>query len=108
MVIVSKYVAGGDMLRKARRAPSDQRDQVFENQMLRNRDELLYIDLCDAMNAGDVGRVEASFLPWIYIFKAVGKHKYAVQMSRFCAHLQFGYPEGLRYVVHLHPHRVGC
>jgi len=34
MVIVSKYVAGGDMLRKARRAPSDQRDQVFENQML--------------------------------------------------------------------------
>ncbi|KAG2046240.1 hypothetical protein BDR06DRAFT_985654 [Suillus hirtellus] len=88
MVIISK-------------APSDQRDQAFENQILWNQDELLYVDLCDAMNASDVGRVEASFLPWIYIFKAVGKHKYAVQVSHFCAHLHYGYPEGLQKIIYL-------
>jgi hypothetical protein len=48
------------------------------------------------MNMGDIGHVEASFLPWIHIFKATGKHKYASQISRFLTNLQFNYPEALR------------
>ncbi|KAG1754912.1 uncharacterized protein EDB91DRAFT_1027178, partial [Suillus paluster] len=52
---------------------------------------LLYIDLCQAMNTGDIGQVEASFLPWIHIFKATGKHKYVSQISRFLTNLQFNY-----------------
>jgi hypothetical protein len=48
------------------------------------------------MNTGDIGRVEASFLSWIHIFKATGKHKYASQISRFLTNLQFNYPEALR------------
>src|SRR5882762_7605209 len=74
--IVDSYVAGTPHLSKLRRKTLEQRDQVFENQILRNRDELLYVELCHAMNAGDIGRVETSFLPWTYIFKATGKHKY--------------------------------
>jgi hypothetical protein len=48
------------------------------------------------MNMGDIGHVEASFLPWIHIFKATGKHKYASWISRFLMNLQFNYPEALR------------
>lgn len=95
--IVRKYVATTDGLDAARSKPVGQRDKRFKNQTLRNRDELLYIDLCQAMNTGDIGRVEASFLPWIYIFKATGKHKYSSQISRFLNNLQFNWPESLRY-----------
>ncbi|KAG1850877.1 hypothetical protein F4604DRAFT_1592699, partial [Suillus subluteus] len=75
-------------------------DKRFENQVLRNRDELLYIDLCQAMNAGDIGRVEASFLPWIYMFKATGKHKYATQILHFLTNLRYNYPGELRCVTY--------
>lgn len=95
--IVNKYVAATPDLDAARKKPPNQRDKRFENQTLRNRDELLYIDLCHAMNAGDIGRVEASFLPWIYMFKATGKHKYASQITKFLTNLQFNYPEDLGY-----------
>ncbi|KAF8834047.1 hypothetical protein BDN67DRAFT_915731 [Paxillus ammoniavirescens] len=95
--IVNKYVALTKDLDDAREKPQTQRDKHFENQMLWNRDKLLYIDLCHAMNAGDVGRVENSFLLWIYMFKATGKHKYASQMMRFLTNLQFNYPKDLRY-----------
>ncbi|KAH9068261.1 hypothetical protein EDB83DRAFT_2222989 [Lactarius deliciosus] len=76
--------------------PETERDQQFENQTLRNRDYLLYVDLCSAMNAGDIGHVEASFLPWIYIFCATGKHKYASQLARFMKNLHEVYPPPLR------------
>ncbi|KAH9008730.1 hypothetical protein EDB85DRAFT_2078080 [Lactarius pseudohatsudake] len=57
-----------DIVRKYSWAkPESKRDQQFENQALWNRDYLLYVDLCNAINVGDVGRVEASFLQWIYI-----------------------------------------
>ncbi|KAG1896136.1 uncharacterized protein F5891DRAFT_959091 [Suillus fuscotomentosus] len=94
--IVRKYVATTPGLDEARARPSTIRDKRFENQTLRNRDELMYIDVCQAMNTGDIGRVEASFLPWIYIFKATGKYKYASQMTRFLINLQFNWPEKLR------------
>jgi hypothetical protein len=95
--IVQKYVATTDGLDAARSKPVGQRDKQFKNQTLCNQDELLYIDLCQAMNTGDIRRVEASFLPWIYIFKAISKHKYSSQISRFLNNLQFNWPESLRY-----------
>ncbi|KAG2028921.1 hypothetical protein BDR03DRAFT_882337 [Suillus americanus] len=99
--IVRKYVATTPGLDEARARPSTIRDKRFENQTLRNRDELMYIDVCQAMNTGDIGRVEASFLPWIYVFKATGKHKYASQMTRFLVNLQFNWPEKLSDIIRM-------
>ncbi|KAI9437121.1 hypothetical protein BJY52DRAFT_1130112 [Lactarius psammicola] len=96
--IVRKYVAIGEDISQSRTRPDDERDQQFENQTLRNRDYLLYVDLCNAINLGDIGRVEASFLPWIYIFSATGKHKYASQLARFMTNLHEVYPPALRQV----------
>ncbi|KAG1848755.1 hypothetical protein DFJ58DRAFT_717039 [Suillus subalutaceus] len=91
------------IVRKYTRArPSTIRDKRFrKSNMLRNRDKLMYIDVCQAMNTGDIGRVEASFLPWIYMFKATGKHKYASQMTRFLANLQFNWPEKLSDIIRM-------
>lgn len=95
-IIVEKYVATTPNLSILRDRPLDQRDCRFENQILRNRDELLYVELCHAMNAGDVGRVESSFVPWSYIFKATGKYKYASQIVKFEQDLKHKYPPELR------------
>ncbi|KAG2158702.1 uncharacterized protein EDB93DRAFT_1237957 [Suillus bovinus] len=81
--------------------PVSEQDQQFENQCLRNRDQLLYVDICQAMNAGDIGQVEASFLPWIYIFCVTGKHKYAAQINKFSMNLQYTYPKDLCNIIHL-------
>ncbi|KAG2125101.1 hypothetical protein DEU56DRAFT_744063, partial [Suillus clintonianus] len=99
--IVNKYVATSDKLGELRARPVSERDEEFENQCLRNRDQLLYVDLCQAMNAGDIGRVEASFLPWIYIFCATGKHKYAAQINKFSTNLRYVYPQDLCHIIRL-------
>ncbi|KAG2045882.1 hypothetical protein BDR06DRAFT_985724 [Suillus hirtellus] len=88
--IVRKYVATTDGL-----------DAAWSKPTLHNRDELLYIDLCQAMNTGDIGRVEVSFLPWIYIFKATSKDKYLSQISRFLNNLQFNWPESLSDIIQM-------
>ena len=98
-IIVRTFVANSNGLDKARSKSATERDKRFENQTLRNRDELLYVDLCHSMNAGDIGRVEASFLPWIYIFKATGKHKYATHMTKFLVNLNYNYPATLQDVI---------
>jgi hypothetical protein len=94
--IVEKYVATAEGILTACTKPEADRDQQFENQAIQNRDYLLYIDLCNAMNVGDIGCVEALFLPWIYIFSATGKHKYASQLARFVKNLHEVYPPALR------------
>ncbi|KII91006.1 hypothetical protein PLICRDRAFT_106940 [Plicaturopsis crispa FD-325 SS-3] len=97
--IVKNYVATTPNLSDLRRRPAQARDKQFENQTLRNRDELLYVELCHAMNAGDIGRVEASFLPWSYIFKATGKHKYASQILLFEKDLREKFSAELRDII---------
>ncbi|KAH9158641.1 hypothetical protein EDB89DRAFT_2118542 [Lactarius sanguifluus] len=92
--IIQKYVATIEGLSQARMKPETERDQQFENQTLRNRDYLLYVDLCNAMNAGDIGR-------WIYIFCATGKHKYASQLARFMKNLHEVYPPALSHLVRM-------
>ncbi|KIK76581.1 hypothetical protein PAXRUDRAFT_169448 [Paxillus rubicundulus Ve08.2h10] len=97
--IVCKYVAHLDGLDKAHSKPAGNQDKRFENQVLQNHDGLLYVDLCQAINAGDIRRVEASFLPWIYIFKATGKHKYATHMMKFLINMNYNYPTAIQEVV---------
>jgi hypothetical protein len=94
--IVHKYVAMMQGLLQAHAKPERERDQQFENQALWNRDYLLYLNLCNAINIGDVGRVEASFIHWIYMFCGTGKHKYASQLARFMRNLHEVYPPDLR------------
>ncbi|KAH8993655.1 hypothetical protein EDB83DRAFT_2239070, partial [Lactarius deliciosus] len=99
--IVRKYVATTEGLLESRAKPESERDQQFENQALWNRDYLSYVDLCNAINAGDVGRVEASFLHWIYMFCGTGKHKYASQLARFLRNLHEVYPPELSRIVRM-------
>ena len=51
------------------------------------------------MNAGDIGRIEDTFLQWIYLFRATGKHKYASQMLRFMFNLKDIYPPELTQII---------
>jgi hypothetical protein len=97
-VIAKKYIGTSKILLKERKKPESQTDQLFENQILRNRDELLYLELSHAMNSGDISRVEATFLHWIYMFKAAGKHKYATQILKFMFNLEFLYSPELMFV----------
>ncbi|KAG2109297.1 uncharacterized protein F5147DRAFT_576122 [Suillus discolor] len=99
--IINKFVANTTTLMNLRQRPRQERDQRFENQVLRNRNELLYVDLCHAMNSGDIGQVEASFLSWIYIFKATKKHKYAYHTARFMVQMRYIYPEDLQQLIRL-------
>lgn len=94
--IVENCVTTTPNLSDLRDRPASERDQCFENQTLRNRDELLYVELCHAMNAGDIGRVESCFVPWTYIFKATGKHKYSSQILRFMKDMRHKYSAELR------------
>ncbi|KAH9833826.1 uncharacterized protein C8Q71DRAFT_177393 [Rhodofomes roseus] len=99
-VLVRKYVADS-RLSEERHAPSHTRDEQWENVRLRERLFLLYEELTWAMNAGDIGRVEECFLPWAYIFKGCGKHKYATQMVRFLNDVHCVYPAPLRRAIRM-------
>lgn len=92
--IIEKYV-GMEKISQMREEPDRARDAVFENQIMRNRDELLYLDLIFAVRVGDIGRVEGSLLHWIYMFKACGKHKYAFHTLQFMFNLANFYPPEL-------------
>jgi hypothetical protein len=99
--IIKKYVATTPTISKERYKARKERDQRFENQVLRNRDELLYLEISHAMNAGDIGRIEATFLPWIYMFKSMGKHKYASQMLSFMMNMRDMYSPELRHIIRM-------
>lgn len=87
------------VLEKEEKKPSSQRDEVFENTLLKHRYFLLYLEISYAMNKGDVAQLENLFLPWITIFKSTGKNKYATQMITFILDLHYMFPEPLWYVL---------
>jgi hypothetical protein len=95
--ITQTYVAN-HQLRNVKTRPEKERDLQFENALLMNRYFLLYEELSYAMNHGDIGHVEICAVHWIPVLKAVGKHKYATQMTNFLVNVHFVYPPGLRYV----------
>jgi len=98
--IMRKYVAGGRMQR-LRAQPEAQRDAQYENSLLLNKYCLLYEEISHTMNTGDIRRVEACLVPWIFIFKATGKHKYAAHMLRFLRDVHFLYHAGLKWGIQL-------
>ncbi|KLO16402.1 hypothetical protein SCHPADRAFT_823226 [Schizopora paradoxa] len=95
-----EYVASGNFSAR-RRKPDEERDKVHENALLKNRYYLLYEELIYGMNNGDIGRVENCFIPWIFIFKATGKNKYASHMTRFLLDLNYVFPESLRKAIRM-------
>jgi hypothetical protein len=93
------YVAGYEAnIFKLRGQAAVSRDAQHENVLIMHQYFLLYEEITFAMNHGDIGHLETLFPPWIYIFKATGKHKYAVQMTKFLTDVHFVYPEGLKCV----------
>lgn len=83
----------------ARRKDTKDRDQVNENVLLRQRYFLLYEEISFMMNEGDIGGVEASFVPWIWLFQSSGKHKYATYVRKYLRDVHFIFPKGLRSVL---------
>lgn len=96
--LASTYTEGedGSHLYQMKTRPANQRDKLHENTLRTHHYLMLYEELSYAMNEGDIGRVESVFAPWILIFRAVGKHKYANRMLLFMHQLYEVYPEGLR------------
>ncbi|KAJ7899220.1 hypothetical protein B0H14DRAFT_3543559 [Mycena olivaceomarginata] len=99
--LASHYVAGAEDLNiyEVRAKPTSQRDQQHENMLQVHQYFCLYEEMSFSMNYGDIGRVETLFPPWIYIFKAVGKHKYAAHMVKFLTDVHFIYPAPLRHAI---------
>ena len=78
--IVEKYITTTPIIAKARAKTGREWDKIFKNQTFHNCNKLLYLELSHTMNAGDIGQLEATFLPLIYM---IGKHKYSSQMLQF-------------------------
>ena len=91
-----KYVDAKNQLCWMRKQPTSHRDQQYENGLLLNKYTLLYEEISYAMNWGDIGRLESCMIAWTAIFKATGKHKYALQMTEFLCNVHFNFPDGLR------------
>jgi hypothetical protein len=71
-------------------------DAQRENILLMHQCFLLYDEISFSMNHGDISRLETLFPPWVYLFRATGKHKYAAQMVTFMTDVHFVYPLGLK------------
>ncbi|KAI9066923.1 hypothetical protein FKP32DRAFT_1551960, partial [Trametes sanguinea] len=94
------YAEGEDVdLHELQYEPASNRDVVRENTLRTLNYLLLYAELSYALNAGDIGRVETLYSPWVQLFRAAGKHKYATGILRFVHALYFIYPDGLRRAV---------
>jgi hypothetical protein len=70
----------------------DQRDKAYENVQIQDHLLVMYEELSYGMNYGDIGLVELSMLPWTIIFKACGKFKYAIYLTKTLYNLHFIYP----------------
>ncbi|KAF8185800.1 hypothetical protein K438DRAFT_1973651 [Mycena galopus ATCC 62051] len=99
--LASHYVAGAEGLNiyELRTKPVAERDQQRENILQIHQYFCLYEEMSFSMNYGDIGRVETLFPPWIYIVKAVGRHKYAAHMVKFMTDVHFVYPPPLRHAI---------
>lgn len=89
-----EFVAGAD-ISELQQCTKDQRDEVHENSLIKQQYFLLYEEMSHALNAGDIGRVETLFLPWMFIFQGCGKHKYVAEMKRYLENIHFKYPKTL-------------
>lgn len=94
--LCQSHVAPNDIQTTTRLQDESARDAQHENGLIRQQCFLLYEELSYAMNNSDIERVEACFVPWMSIFSACGKHKYAAELKRYLEDVHFRYPEGLK------------
>ena len=80
--------------------PSNE-DVDFRNNTLTLARLLHYIELAHAMKHGDIGRVEASFLHWAFVFKTVRKHKYSAYLIKLMNDLKYTYNEKLQNAIRM-------
>ena len=73
-------------------------DQDFRNNSLILAHLIQYVELTHAIKHGDIGRVEETFLHWVFVFKAVHKHKYSVHLVKVMNNMKYVYPERLKCV----------
>ena len=88
------HVAQADF--SQRNMPQRVRDAEHENMMIRQQYFLLYEEMSHALDCGDIGHVEDCFLPWAFIFRGCGKHKYAKHMVKHLHNVHFVYPDRLK------------
>lgn len=96
--VVTCNIAGA-AFHHLRQNQETERDVVFENAQVKLHDFLLYVEFYHALTHGDIGRVEATLLDWAFMFKGVGKHKYATGLIETLAKLNFLYPERMRCIL---------
>ncbi len=71
--LVKKYVEGEGLdLHRMASQSADSHDPVREDTMCTHHLLLLYEELSYTLNAGDIGRVEDLFVPWVLLFRATG------------------------------------
>ena len=99
--IFNEHFAGKDF-NDLRDLPDSDRDRKRENQMLFNRDGLLYVLLVLASNTGAVGLMKDLLWAWVPMFRACGKHKYAIHLSKFLRDLRDMYPSRLGRTIEMH------
>ncbi|KAH7906214.1 hypothetical protein BJ138DRAFT_1223402 [Hygrophoropsis aurantiaca] len=76
-------------------------DKVFRNNSLILARLIQYLEITHALKHGDIGRVEETFLHWVFVFKSTGKHKYATHLIQTMNDLKYVYPEGLKRAIRL-------
>lgn len=94
--IVRSTITNSDDLYDLRSRSPHQRNEQNENIRILHQYFALYEEMAWAMNAGDIGRVETLFPPWIALFRGCGKTQYASAMIQFMTDVHFRYPEGLK------------
>lgn len=98
--IASEMVASNTLKTEMQDNRTYHKDSPFENQLLYNRDALLYRILSHAMKHGKVGLVEDVLWQWVVLWKGCGKHKYAAHYKKFLAQLRH-FPERLSRAIRL-------
>lgn len=53
------------------------------------------------MKNGDIGRVEATFIHWMFVFKSVRKHKYTAHLMKVIHDMNHVYDEKLRHIIQM-------
>jgi hypothetical protein len=76
-------------------------DLEFRNNSLVLAHLIQYIELAHAMKHGDIGRVEATFLHWAFVFKSVRKHKYSAYLIKLMVDMKYIYPEPLKRIIRM-------
>jgi hypothetical protein len=92
--LYNEFVAT-NQLEDTRQLPDSKRDRIFENGQLFLRDNLLYVEHAHATRFGDIGRIEDTFLPIMWMSKATGKHKYASTILKYIANVKGNWPPEL-------------